>query len=394
MNNKVLLLGGSHAEIPLIKAIQKLGYFVITTGNNKDGLGHKLADKYISSDFSDKNAILELALKEQVSHIVSGCNDFALLSTAWVAEKLNLKGHDTYETCLNIHLKDRYRQKAMQLGIKTPGFVKIEKDEFSKEKIINLSFPLIVKPVDLTGGKGCKKCYSYEEVEKGIIEAFKQTRKNYVIIEEFIEGTNHGFTTIIQNKKVVFHFVDNEQHNINKYLVSGASTTHSVPDEAIEQLIHDCETIASQLNLVDGILHLQFILDKKNIPTILEITRRAPGDLYIKFVELATGINYSELIVKAEMGLPLGIIKQLPAKHNIVRHCIMSNQTGKLKTVGVDDEIKPHIKDSLEWWKRGDVITNEKLYKAGISFIYFDTEEEMNEVLPLLNDLISIKTEN
>lgn len=72
----------------------------------------------------------------------------------------------------------------------------------------------------------------------------------------------------------------------------------------------------------------------------------------------------------------------------------MSNQTGKLKTVGVDDEIKPHIKDSLEWWKRGDVITNEKLYKAGISFIYFDTEEEMNEVLPLLNDLISIKTEN
>ena len=137
-----------------------------------------------------------------------------------------------------------------------------------------------------------------------------------------------------------------------------------------------------------------FILDKKNIPTILEITRRAPGDLYIKFVELATGINYSELIVKAEMGLPLGIIKQLPAKHNIVRHCIMSNQTGKLKTVGVDDEIKPHIKDSLEWWKRGDVITNEKLYKAGISFIYFDTEEEMNEVLPLLNDLISIKTEN
>ena len=37
---KLLLLGGSHAEIPLIQAAHELGWYVITTGNNRDGLGH------------------------------------------------------------------------------------------------------------------------------------------------------------------------------------------------------------------------------------------------------------------------------------------------------------------------------------------------------------------
>ena len=36
---RLLLLGGSHAEIPLIKAAQGLGWYVITTGNNRDGMG-------------------------------------------------------------------------------------------------------------------------------------------------------------------------------------------------------------------------------------------------------------------------------------------------------------------------------------------------------------------
>ena len=64
MTKKVLILGGSHSEIPLIKSCQKLGYFVITTGNNIDGLGHKTADKYIPCDYSDKGKILEIAKGE------------------------------------------------------------------------------------------------------------------------------------------------------------------------------------------------------------------------------------------------------------------------------------------------------------------------------------------
>ena len=42
---KVLILGGSHRDIPLIKASQDLGYFVITLGNKDYYLGHNYSNK-------------------------------------------------------------------------------------------------------------------------------------------------------------------------------------------------------------------------------------------------------------------------------------------------------------------------------------------------------------
>ena len=159
---KMLLLGGSHAEIPLIQAAQSLGWYVITTGNAREGLGHPYADKNVFADFSDKDAMLELARSEGVQAVCSGCNDFALLSTVYVCEKLGLPGHDSYAASLEIHHKDKYRALATRLGIPTPRAITIKvADTDSAEgcadfeaAIAQLTFPIIVKPVDLTGGKG------------------------------------------------------------------------------------------------------------------------------------------------------------------------------------------------------------------------------------------------
>ena len=157
---RLLLLGGGHAEIPLIEAAKSLGYFVITTGNARDGLGHPYAHKNVFADFSDKEAMLALAREEKVEAVCSGCNDFALLSTAYVCEKLNLPGHDNYETSLQIHHKDKYRTLANRLGIATPKVCTITRETFAQggealhAQFEGLTYPLIVKPVDLTGGKG------------------------------------------------------------------------------------------------------------------------------------------------------------------------------------------------------------------------------------------------
>jgi len=37
---RILILGGSHRDIPLIKASQQLGYLVITLGDRDYYLGH------------------------------------------------------------------------------------------------------------------------------------------------------------------------------------------------------------------------------------------------------------------------------------------------------------------------------------------------------------------
>ncbi len=100
---KLLIAGGGHSDIPLIKAGKELGFHVITTGNNKDALGHKYSDEYHYGDFSNKEEILELAKKLKIDAICACSNDFSAITASYVAEKMGLSGHDSYETTLLLH---------------------------------------------------------------------------------------------------------------------------------------------------------------------------------------------------------------------------------------------------------------------------------------------------
>lgn len=388
---KMLMLGGSHAEIPMIQAARKMGYYVITTGNQESGLGHPYADEYVNCDFSDKEAIYRLATEKKVDAICSGCNDFAALSAAYAAEKMRLPGHDSYETALQIHHKDKYRALAERIGIHTPRSYRCTAPNEIDAICSNITFPVIVKPVDLTGGKGMMRCDDVYQVKSAVANAMKVTRQNYVIIEEFVTGTNHGFSAYIQNGRVTFYFVDNEQYYHNPYLVSGASAPGDVPLHAIEQLCKDCNKIAQELSLADGILHIQFILTRTEEPVIIEVCRRAPGDLYIQFVQMATGIDYPHYIVAAEAGVQMEQPGHSFINGYYVRHCVMADETGIIDSVTFAPEIKPYIVDSLMWYQPGEEIEDNMKYKAGIVFLHFEQEEKYREYIGRLTELIKIK---
>ena len=395
--NKLLLLGGSHAEIPLIKAAQELGWFVITTGNNRDGLGHPYADKTVFADFSNKEAMLELAKAEGVTAVCSGCNDFALLSTVYVCEQLGLPGHDSYATSLEIHHKDRYRALATRLGIPTPQAKVVHNEQEFENAIAALTFPIIVKPVDLTGGKGIHRATNIEEARAAYKDATSHTRQDHIVVEEFIEGTNHGFSAMLVKGKVAFAFADNEQYFINKYLVSGANTPSTTPDTGLAKLRDYSERIARELNLVDGILHIQYIEKNDGTPFIIEICRRPPGDLYIKFVKYATGIDYPKFIVMAETGEDISSIADAPTQGFWLRHCVMAGNNiennSVVREVSFAPEIQGNIVEKFLWYKPGEVVTDKLIYKAGIVFFHFDTLSEMQDKTKRMTELVKIITD-
>ena len=398
---KLLLLGGSHAEIPLIHAAHELGWYVITTGNNRDGLGHPYADKTVFADFSDKNAMLELASNEGVQAVCSGCNDFALLSTVYVCEKLGLPGHDSYATSLELHHKDKYRALATRLGIPTPQAITVKvaekcSSEMRKDfdtAIAQLTFPIIVKPVDLTGGKGIHRAANIEEARAAYKDACSRTRQDHIVVEEFVQGTNHGFSAMLVKGKVAFAFSDNEQYYLNKYMVSGANSPSTTSAAGLAKLRDYSERIARELHLVDGILHIQYIERADGTPVIIEICRRPPGDLYIKFVKYATGIDHPKFIVMAETGMDISGIADIPTQGFWLRHCIMADREGIVHDVTFAPEIQKNIVEKFLWYKPGEQITDKLLYKAGIVFFKFDTLAEMQDKTARMTDLARIIVE-
>ncbi len=407
---KMLLLGGSHAEIPLIQAAQALGWYVITTGNNRDGLGHPYADKTVFENYSDKDTMLELARAEGVQAVCSGCNDFALLSTVYVCEKLGLPGHDSYATSLEIHHKDKYRALATRLGIPTPRAltVAVAGSNFATGQIgddncadfdaaiAHLTFPIIVKPVDLTGGKGIHRAANLEEAREAYKDACSRTRQDHIVVEEFVQGTNHGFSAMLVKGKVAFAFADNEQYYINKYLVSGANSPSTSGSDTLAKLRDYSERIAHELHLIDGILHIQYIEKPDGTPVIIEICRRPPGDLYIKFVKYATSIDYPKFIVLAETGEDISGIADVPTQGYWLRHCIMAGPDiangSTVRDVTFAPEIQGNIVEKFLWYKPGDVVTDKLTYKAGIVFFKFESLAEMQDKTARMTDLVKIVT--
>lgn len=387
---KLLIVGGGYADIPLILSAKKLGYHVITSGNRPNDLGHKYSDEYRGADFSDCEAILTLAKTLKIDAICASCNDFSAITCAYVAEQLGLPGHDPYDISQLIHHKDQYRLFAISHGIKTPnakGFININE---ALNGIESLNYPLIIKPVDLTGGKGISTITAMDQLQFALQKAFDASRAKRVIVEEFVTGGRHGFSIFLRDRHVVFFFSDNEHYYLNPFLVSAASTPGNVSPDVEHKLCAEAEKIASLLSLTTGIFHIQYILHKGE-PIIIEICRRAPGDLYIKLVEHATDVAYSDWIVKASCGLNCEGLNHKEPNGFYTRHCMMSAHSGKIKNIIFDAKIKKNIIDKLMWWKKGDQVIDVMTSKFGIVFLKFDSKDEMMDKTERMHDLIRVK---
>lgn len=384
---KLLIAGGGHADIPMILAGKRMGFHVITTGNRPDELGHQYSDEYYNADFSNPDVILALARDLEVSAICPCCNDFSAISSAFAAQILGLPGHDLVETVKILHHKDLFRAFSIEHGFPVPAAKGVTSIKEGLEAIHHFPLPVIVKPVDLTGGKGVSTVRRIDEAEVALKRAFTISRAKRVVVEEFIEGSRHGFSAFLVDGRVVFSFMDNEHYYINPYLVAAASTPSFAGADVHAQLCSISERYASLLHLKTGIFHVQFIL-RHGKPVIIEICRRPPGDLYVRFVEIATGVDYARWIVKAFAGLDCSEASHAEPQGCFVRHCVMASSAGRLKDIVIDAKIERHIIESLWWWKPGDWVDDVRTTKFGIVFLKFDSPNEMLEMEERMHLLI------
>jgi len=388
---KLLITGGGYANIPLILSAQKLGFFVITTGYYKNELGHHYSDLYESADFSDCEQMLAIAKKHSITAICSSCNDFAAISSAYVAEKMGLPGHDSYENCLTIHHKDRFRAFCIENMLTVPKAKGFSSQTEAIESIKKFEFPVIIKPIDLTGGKGISIIQNAAEWEVAIKKAFDISRAKKIVIEEYIEGSGHGFSALIQNGKVAFYFTDDEYYQPGEFWVSGTSAPGTITEIEIEQLINFSEKTVSLLGLCDGLFHIQCIIKNGKV-YIIEVCRRPPGDLYLKFIEHATGFDYAKAIIQSISGEKDVTFSQIFPRGFYARHCISSLKNGYISNLKIDDKINKNVIEEFQLWNPDCYVDNYVSQKATILFMKFDNYNGMKMISSDIYNYIKINT--
>jgi hypothetical protein len=162
--------------------------------------------------------------------------------------------------------------------------------------------------------------------------------------------------------------------------VGAASFPTELSLEVQSRVKNSVQSLVDELRLVDGLLHLQFMVDAKQEFFFIDVCRRSPGDLYIRFVEISTGIPYPEIIVRAASGL--AIDSQLVATNSrfMSRLCLMPSETGLFVRVH-EVEGPGRILERLPLMLPGTDIYDVGLQKVEILQIEFESAEEMHQVM-------------
>ena len=383
---KILLLGGSAQQIVAIETAKRLGYYTILCDYLTDNPGQKYADKFYLVSTTDKEAILKVAMQEEIDGILAYASDPAAPTAAFVAEKLGLPGNP-YSSVDILCNKDKFRDFLKNNGFCTPkakGYSDIE------EALIDISngyfqMPVIVKPVDSSGSKGVGIIEDELDVCKKVEYAMSFSRAKKIIIEEYVDkfGYQIAGDGLSINGKLVFRWFANDHFNpkcVNPFVPISASFPYNMPKE-IQNKVHDeIQRLIALLEMNTCTYNFDMRIDKDFNVYLMEIAPRDGGNYIPQIIRYATGVDLIECSVRAAMGEELNSFVVGYPQGYWAYYAVHSLKDGVLKKIEIDESVeKNNIVENHILVSEGDCIraftgANTTL---GILLMKFDSMEQM-----------------
>ena len=170
-----MLLGGLRYLLPVIKAAHEQGYYVITCDYLPDNIAHKYSDEYVNVSIVDKEAVLKVAQEKQIDGIMSFACDPGVIAASYVQNKMGLPSFGSYESIEILQNKDKFRMFLCEHGFNVPQAKGFDNVEDAMAESYWYPWPVIVKPTDSAGSKGCTRVDSVESLRPALEEAMKHS---------------------------------------------------------------------------------------------------------------------------------------------------------------------------------------------------------------------------
>ncbi|MDO4833831.1 MAG: ATP-grasp domain-containing protein [Bacillota bacterium] len=354
---KVLILGAGIYQVPLIKTAGKLGLYTIVASIPGNYPGFELADKVYYEDTTDFQKILEIAKKENIDGIITTGTDVAVITIGKVCDNLGLPGLTA--TAAEIATdKMLMKQRYEEFGVRTAKFRKIYfADTCYEKKLSDLCFPLMFKSVDSSGSRGIIKVNSPDEFEAAKVNVASNTRSNYFIVEEFLDGEEFGAQAFIRNGKLQFVLPHGDYvFKGDTGVPIGHFAPYDLPADVIEDSILQLNNAAKAMGLNNCAINADFILCNGKV-YVLELGGRCGATCLAELVSIYFGYNYYEKILKTALGEDV----DFPETDDTIftpnaSMLLMSDKDGKIISQRDDNPDSANIVDIQFDYKPGDEV--------------------------------------
>lgn len=368
---KIMIVGATHTQVPLIEAAKKLGYYTIVAGVEGDYPGIAVADEACFVDIKNPQAVLKKAQELEIDGIATCCMDMGIRSVGYVCEHMHLKGL-TEKAALLSNEKLSMKAAFMAHGVKTPAYAKISSEEDLKETWATLAHPVILKAVDLQASRGIIICRTFEELVSAFKEVMSLTGESFCLAEEFLTGIDIGAQAFVYNGEVLFVLPHNDEvytGSANKPI--GHSAPLQAEDFFKERVVEESLKAIKAIGLDNCAVNIDLLKTKDDV-YMIELTGRAGATCLPELVSEYYGINYYDMIVQTAMGQdPRKIFAEKAATvtPNASRF-IMAEKSGTLK----------EFKDMNA--KRDDIVKFDVFVKEGDTVHKFeDGKDRLGQVV-------------
>ncbi|MDR2631338.1 MAG: ATP-grasp domain-containing protein [Spirochaetaceae bacterium] len=277
-DERILILGAGIMQGPALRIAKEMGLKTAALDGDPRAPCIDLADRFECIDLKDKEGITAfgrlLQAEGGLSGIMTAGTDFSP-SVAYAAEKLGLPGIP-YEAALNASDKERMRHCFKQAGLPSPKFI-VLRESPQPDLRLPFEYPVVVKPVDNMGGRGCRRVDSPSGLEGAVKDAVGFSRSGRVIVEEYMDGPEFSLDAVVYHGEVTLcGFADRHIYFPPFFIEMGHTIPSSLEDKVqarvLEVFIAGIRALGITLGAAKGDLKLS-----SRGPMIGEIAARLSG---------------------------------------------------------------------------------------------------------------------
>lgn len=299
---KLMILGATYTQVPLVEAAKQLGYHTIVASIPGDYPAFAHADEICDVDISNPKAVLEKAQQLQIDGVCTCCMDLPVRAVGYVSEHMGLCGL-TEQAALLSNQKLLMKDAFVKGGVKSPVYCKVSNEEELRRAWETLPQPVILKAVDLQASRGIYVCRTYEALEEAFRQAMELTREDFCIVEQFITGIDIGAQAFVYNGEILFILPHNDEvfaGSANKPI--GHSAPLLVSDEIMAEVKKQCELAIRAIGLNNCAVNIDLILANDGQIYMVELTGRVGATCLPELVALYYGVDYYKMIAMMAVG--------------------------------------------------------------------------------------------
>lgn len=302
---KILILGASVYQVPLIQTAKRLGLYTIVASIPGEYPGFAFADKVYYINTINKEAILQAAVEEKIDGICTTGTDVAVATIGYICERMGLAGVSeaaAIRATDKAEMKKAFRKHQVAASEFRIGRTLDEVCTAAEE----IGFPVVVKRVDSSGSRGITIVRQKDGLAQAFEDAISRSAKDYVLVEEMLKGTEIGVDGVVQGGRLVF-LAPHEKfvyHSEKITIPAGHGFPYRGTSKVLQEIKIQMQRAVKALGLDNCSVNADVFVDGDQV-YMIELGGRTGATCIPELISMYYGFDFYEKILQNALGEPL-----------------------------------------------------------------------------------------